>query len=144
MHTNTGNFAWTIPISATSITHLTQRALPIPTAGPRQTLVRLTAASLNYRDVLITTRSAEYPGIDALPGNHAAGLVPCSEGVGVIHSTGPESEWAGREVTRVLLHPNEWLTGDVTNLNVQRVSGAAASEGSVSSNHVSSFLGLIE
>lgn len=94
--------------------------------------------------MLVTTRSAEYPGIDGLPGNHAADLVPCSDGVGVIHSSGPESEWAGREGTRVLLHPNEWLTGDVRNLNVQRVSGATGSEGSLSSDHRSSFLGLIE
>ena len=134
MSTNTGNSAWTIPISATSIKHLSQRSLTIPTAGYRQVLVRLTAASLNYRDLLVATRSSEYPGIDGLPGNHAADLVPCSDSAGVIHSTGPESVWAGREGTKVLLHPNEWLAGDVRNLNLQRVFGAAGSQGNVSSN----------
>jgi NADPH:quinone reductase-like Zn-dependent oxidoreductase len=134
MSTDTGNLAWTVPASATSINHLTQQSLPIPTAGPRQVLVRLTAASLNYRDLLVATHSPEYPGIDGLPGNHATDLVPCSDGSGVIHSTGLESEWAGREGKKVLLHPNEWLTGDARNLDLQRVFGAAGSEGNISSN----------
>ena len=142
MSTKPGNLAWTIPVSATSITGLIQRSLPVTTAGPRQVLVRLTAASLNYRDLLVATRSQEYPGIDGLPGNHAADLVPCSDGAGVVHSTGPESEWTGREGTRVFLHPNEWLTGDVRSLNLQKVFGAAASEGVVMLNTHFGSLGL--
>lgn len=101
----------------------------MPTVGPHQVLIRLTAASLNYRDLLVAARSPEYPGIDGLPGNHAANLVPCSDGAGVIHCAGAGSQWTGREGTRVLLHPNEWLTGDVRNLNLQRVFGAAGSDG---------------
>ncbi|KAF3037133.1 hypothetical protein E8E12_008046 [Didymella heteroderae] len=98
---------------------------------PCQVLVRLTAASLNYRDLLVAARSPEYPGIDGVPGNHVADLVPCSDGAGVIHSAGPDSKWTGCEGRRVLLHPNEWLTGDVRNLNLQRVLGAAGSEGAL-------------
>ncbi|KAF1922772.1 putative alcohol dehydrogenase [Didymella exigua CBS 183.55] len=112
MSINTGNFAWTVPDSATSINHLTLDSLPVPTAGPHQVLVRLTAVSLNYRDLLVATRSPEYPG------NHVAGLVPCCDGAGMIHATGVDSEWTGREGTRVILHPNEWMTGDVRNLDL--------------------------
>lgn len=129
MSGHASNLAWTVPISATSDTHLTQSCLDIPIAGPRQVLIRLTAASLNYRDLLVAIRSPAYPGIDGLPGNHAADLVPCSDGAGLIHSTGADSQWTGREGTKVLLHPNEWLTGDVRNLNLQRVFGAAESGG---------------
>lgn len=125
MSANNDNLAWTVPATATSTDHLTQRPLPIPTPGYRQVLVRLTAASLNYRDLLVATRSPEYPG------NHVANLVPCSDGAGIIHSAGPESAFAGREGISVLLHPNEWLTGDVRNLNLQKVFGAAASEGTL-------------
>jgi NADPH:quinone reductase-like Zn-dependent oxidoreductase len=128
MSTNNDNLAWTVPASATSSDHLTQASLPIPTAGSRQVLVRLTAASLNYRELLVVTRSPEYPG------NHVANLVPCSDGAGLIHSAGPKSGFTGRKGTRVLLHPNEWLTGDVRNLNLQKVFGAAASKDNLSSH----------
>jgi NADPH:quinone reductase-like Zn-dependent oxidoreductase len=80
MSTNNDNLAWTVPASATSSDHLTQASLPIPAAGSLQVLVRLTAASLNYRDLLVVTRSPEYPG------NHVANLVPCSEGAGLTNT----------------------------------------------------------
>ena len=128
--TSTGsNLAWTIPADASSLSHIEQRQLPIPAAGTHQVLVRVTAVSLNYRDLLVAIRSPEYPGIDGLPGNHKPGLIPCSDGAGIIHAAGPSSKWAGREGTKVLLHPNEWLSGDVQNLNLQKVNGAAAADG---------------
>ncbi|KAJ8110092.1 hypothetical protein OPT61_g6976 [Boeremia exigua] len=123
------NLAWTIPSTASSVTHLLQRSLTIPTAGPHQVLIRLTAVSLNYRDLLVATRSSEYPGIDGKPGNHKPDLVPCSDGAGVIHAAGPESKWAGSVGTKVLLHPNEWLAGDVRNLDLGTTYGGSGSDG---------------
>lgn len=132
MSSSTSNTAYTVPRSAASPKHLIQRSLSIPAAGPRQVLVRLTAASLNYRDLLVVKRSPEYPGIDGLPGNHRANLIPCSDGAGIIHTVGAGSIWAGREGTSVLLHPNEWLSGDVRNLDLTKVFGAAEYDGTLS------------
>lgn len=127
--TSNGNLAWTIPVSASSLDHLTQSNRPMPTAGSHQVLIRLTAASLNYRDLLVAIRSPEYPGIDGLPGKHAPDLVPCSDGAGIVHTAGPSSKWAGREGTKVLLHPNTWLSGDVGNLELAKVAGASRTDG---------------
>lgn len=123
MTSTKGNLAWTVPEHASSIMHLEQRLLPIPTPTEHQVLVRLTAVSLNYRDLLVAIRSPEYPG------DHRAGLVPCSDGVGVIHKVGSSSQWAGRDGTIVLLHPNEWLSGDVRNLDLTKIAGAAGTDG---------------
>lgn len=127
----TSNQAWTVPSSASSPTHLEQLPFSVPNPGPRQVLVRLTAASLNYRDLLVATRSPQYPGIDGLPGNHKPALVPCCDGAGLIHTAGPESKWAGNVGTKVLLHPNEWLSGDVRNLDLTQVYGASNSDGAL-------------
>lgn len=129
MSSSSANSACTIPSSATATAHLVERSFPIPAAGPRQVLVRLTAASLNYRDILVAKRSPEYPGIGGLPGNHKPDLIPCSDGAGIIHTVGPESKWAGREGLSVILHPNEWLSGDVRNLDLTKVFGAADFDG---------------
>lgn len=108
---------------ATSLAHLEKRLLPMPTVEAHQVLIRMTAVSLNYRDLLIAIRSPEYPG------NHKPHLIPCSDGAGVIHKAGPSSKWAGCEGTRVLLHPNEWFSGDVRNLDLGRVFGVAELDG---------------
>jgi hypothetical protein len=113
----TTNYGWTIPSDASSVTHLTKKSLEIPKVGSHQVLVRLTAASLNYRDLLIAIRSPAYPG------NHVPNLVPCSDGAGVIHAAGPSSKWAGCEGTKVILHCNEWLSGDVRNLDLSTSYG---------------------
>lgn len=117
------NLAWAIPAHASSVDHLERRLVPIPALNENQVLIRMTAASLNYRDLLVAKRSLEYPG------EHKPNLVPCSDGAGVIHTAGSSSNWAGREGTKVLLHPNEWLSGDVRNLDLSRVAGAAAFDG---------------
>jgi NADPH:quinone reductase-like Zn-dependent oxidoreductase len=51
------NIAWTIPASASKVSDLVKTTRAIPTPGPNQILVKLTAASLNFRDFLISTRS---------------------------------------------------------------------------------------
>lgn len=54
---------------------------PQPEPGPGQVLIRMQAASLNYRDLLMTT--GRYDPRQPLP------LIPCSDGVGEIVATGP-------------------------------------------------------
>lgn len=95
-------------------------------------LIRLTAASLNYRDILISSRSRDYPGIDGLPGNHKPNLVPCPDGAGVIHAVGPDSKWFGREGMNIILHPSEWLSGDVRNFDLNKEFGSRALDGASS------------
>ena len=125
MATATTNPAWTIPISATSIKHLTKVNKPIPSPGPNQVLIQLTAASLNYRDTLVASRSPSYPGA------HKDSLVPGCDGAGIINSTGPLSVWAGKEGTLVVLHPTNWLSGDVRNLQGDQILGSSQEDGTL-------------
>jgi len=53
----------------------------IPTPGPNQVTVKMKAASLNYRDLLVTQGLYDPKQIP--------GLVPLSDGVGVVHAVGP-------------------------------------------------------
>lgn len=59
---------------------LTLQEGPIPRPGPGQVLVKLKAASLNYRDLLIIT--GRYPGMKS------QGLIPVSDGAGVVAEVG--------------------------------------------------------
>ncbi len=59
---------------------LTLRESDTPRPGPGQVLVRMKAASLNYRDLLIIT--GRYPGMKS------QGLVPVSDGAGVVAEVG--------------------------------------------------------
>lgn len=60
---------------------LTLHESDVPRPGPGQVLVRMKAASLNYRDLLIIT--GRYPGMKS------QGLVPVSDGAGVVAEVGP-------------------------------------------------------
>ncbi|CAI6339385.1 unnamed protein product [Periconia digitata] len=117
--------AYTIPATATAPSSLEKSTLPTPTPGPSQVLIRVTAVSLNFRDLLIASRSPEYPGA------HAANLTPCSDGAGVIYSTHPTSRWHGKEGVRVVLHSNLWLDGDVRNLDLSKVHGGFETQGTL-------------
>jgi NADPH:quinone reductase-like Zn-dependent oxidoreductase len=64
-----GSGAWT----------LTEQALPIPSKG--QALIKMRAAALNYRDVLVTKNM--YAG-----GEQVAPIIPLSDGVGEVVSVG--------------------------------------------------------
>ncbi|PVI02091.1 NAD-P-binding protein [Periconia macrospinosa] len=125
MATATSNQAWTIPSLASKVTDLTKRIKPVPAPGPKQVLVKMMAASLNFRDILISTRSPAYPGI------HKPDLVPGSDGAGIIYTLGPSSIWAGREGTPVLLHCSSWLVGDVRNLRGDAVFGGTDVDGTL-------------
>jgi NADPH:quinone reductase-like Zn-dependent oxidoreductase len=67
-------------LTAPGLEHLVVEERPEPMAGPGEVVVRIRAASLNYRDLLIAsgryTRGAKYP------------LVPLSDGAGEIAAVG--------------------------------------------------------
>jgi NADPH:quinone reductase-like Zn-dependent oxidoreductase len=117
------NPAWTIPPTATTVSHLTLQHHPIPTPGPHQILIRLTAAALNYRDLLISTHNPTYPG------PHKANLVPGSDVAGIIHSAHPTSHWAHKLGTTVILNPFAWESGDVRNSDLTKIYGAGTEDG---------------
>ncbi len=84
--------------------HVEERAEP--KCGPRQVLVRLRAASLNARDVMMVTGA--YNPRQKLP------LVPCSDGAGEIAELGSEvSEWSLGERVCPTFAPL-WLDGPLT------------------------------
>ena len=65
-----------------------------------QVLLQVKAASLNYRDLLIIT--GRYPGMKS------QGLVPVSDGAGVVADSVPELEWKETEhKARALLRASE-------------------------------------
>jgi len=72
--------AW--QLGAWSIDGLALAERPRPRPGPRQVLLRMRAASLNYRD-LVVLRRGYGPQTGELP------LVPVSDGVGEVVETGP-------------------------------------------------------
>jgi NADPH:quinone reductase-like Zn-dependent oxidoreductase len=98
---------------ATGLDHLKLVDRPAPTAGPGEVVVRLRAASINYRDLATVTA----PGGVRLP------LVPLSDGAGTV-------EQVGEGVTRValgdLVMPNffpGWLSGPPTPSNLAALGG---------------------
>lgn len=62
--------------------HLRLAERPMPEPGPGQVLLRMRAASLNYRDILIV--DGKYNPRQALP------LVPLSDGAGEVVAVGPD------------------------------------------------------
>jgi NADPH:quinone reductase-like Zn-dependent oxidoreductase len=60
--------------------HLSMTERPVPQPGPSQVLVRMTAASLNYRDLLVVEGS--YNPKLRLP------MVPVSDGAGIVEAVG--------------------------------------------------------
>ncbi|KAF1817032.1 alcohol dehydrogenase [Eremomyces bilateralis CBS 781.70] len=70
---------WSLP-DFNGFDSLKLEEVPVPECGDDQVLVRLTAASLNYRDLIIS--KAKYP----FPTN--PGVVPGSDGAGVVEAVG--------------------------------------------------------
>ena len=124
--------AWQIlPIAASHneydpavLENLTLRGTPVPIAGPRQVVVRMRAAALNFRDLLVTADSLNYPV------RTTAGLVPCSDGAGQIESVGADSKWkVGDEV---ILMPNEsWKSGGVEKFKIELALGGGTTRGTL-------------
>jgi NADPH:quinone reductase-like Zn-dependent oxidoreductase len=65
------------------------------------------------------------------PGDHKPDLIPGSDGAGIIHSTGPDSSWSKQTGAQVILHDNNWLTGDMRNLSFDSVFGGMSKDGTL-------------
>ena len=61
---------------------LTERPQPVPEPGPNQVVIRMRAASLNRRDLMLM--EGTYP-LPATPG-----VIPLSDGVGEVIAVGEE------------------------------------------------------
>jgi NADPH:quinone reductase-like Zn-dependent oxidoreductase len=98
---------------------LTLRELPVPEPKAGEILVRMTAASLNYRDLLVVKGVGGW--------KPPAPRIPVSDGAGEVVAAGPNvSRWkAGDRVVSHLLP--KWLDGELTaEKNVLPLGGAAA------------------
>jgi NADPH:quinone reductase-like Zn-dependent oxidoreductase len=94
---------------------LADRLLPAP--GPGQVLIKLRAASLNYRDLLVT--EGNYDPRMALP------RVPLSDGAGDVVEVG-ENVTRLRKKDRVAsIFMSKWLTGEVDEEKAQSALGGA-------------------
>ena len=116
------NQAW--QISAPGKYSLLNLDSPIPRPGPNQALVRIHAASFNYRDVLVADHSPKYP-VPAAPNQ-----VPLSDGAGVVEDVGPGSKW--KKGDRVFLHPNTGAMGTKTSMgDMAAFAGAGGVDGAL-------------
>jgi NADPH:quinone reductase-like Zn-dependent oxidoreductase len=100
-----------------------------PQPGPVEVLVRMRAASLNFRDLLIVADSPNYPV-------HATtGLVPCSDGAGDVAAIGEGSQWNVGD--RVILAQNHaWLNGGQENFVLEKALGGGSMQGVLSQYRV--------
>jgi NADPH:quinone reductase-like Zn-dependent oxidoreductase len=88
-----------------------------PVPGPNQALVRIKAAALNARDMMVIAKDPVYP-ITTMPY-----LTPCADGAGVIDVAGPGSQWKCGD--RVVLCAMKWDTdAGVPTLEESRGMGA--------------------
>lgn len=87
---------------------------PMPEVGPRDLLLRMRAASLNYRDLAIARRAY---------GTFGAPLIPLSDGVGEIVAVGAEVERfaVGDRVCPTYLP--DWIAGEPTEETARRRLG---------------------
>jgi NADPH:quinone reductase-like Zn-dependent oxidoreductase len=91
---------------AFGLDHLTFVERPDPVPGPSQALVRLRAASLNYRDLL--TVEGKYNPKQKLP------LIPCSDGAGEVVAVG-DGVTRVRPGERVsAIFAQRWIAGEPT------------------------------
>ncbi len=89
--------------------------VPKPTPGPGQLLIRIRAASLNYRDLM--TVKGSYGGPARI------GLVPLSDGAGEVEAVGPGTTLfkGGERVCPIFCQ--SWLGGDLTETNTAAALG---------------------
>jgi NADPH:quinone reductase-like Zn-dependent oxidoreductase len=94
-----------------------------PKADPKSALVRIKAAALNARDMMVISHDPIYP-VETLPD-----LVPCADGAGIVEEVGPGSKWKLGD--RVLLIATGWADGDVPTLIESAGLGAGAIQGTL-------------
>ena len=107
------------------LSNISIQSIPKPRPGPKSALVRLRAASLNFRDLLIIADSPNYPVLQE------PGLTPCSDGAGEIEAVGQDSIWHVGD--RVILQPNQsWYDGeDVSDFKMEKALGGASMQGTL-------------
>ena len=113
--------------SATALQNLVLRTdIPKPILGPGEVLVRIRAAALNYRDLLVLVNSPLY-----IP--TTSGISPLADGAGTIVETGPGSVWKDSIGMNVLLCTNQaWIDGsDAAQYKVEKTLGAANVDGTL-------------
>ncbi|KAI9693651.1 MAG: isoleucine-tRNA ligase [Bathelium mastoideum] len=117
------NLAFTINTSTSQLELTTLPSPPIP--GPNQSLIRIHAVALNYRDLLVASSSPRYPLATA------NGLVPCSDAAAsVISSTSAASPFQPGDT--VMPHPNSWLAGtDIRDYHFDQTLGGGAVHGTL-------------
>lgn len=100
---------------------LQQVDLPMPSPGPTQVLVRMTAVALNYRDLLVVK------GVDGW--KPAAPRIPVSDGVGVVVAAGEDVTRfrTGDRVAGIFLP--KWLDGELTADTYVAPLGGAVADG---------------
>jgi NADPH:quinone reductase-like Zn-dependent oxidoreductase len=74
-----------------------------PTPKPKSALVRIRAAALNARDMMVVAHDPIY--ILGEPD-----LIPCADGAGIIEEVGEGSSWTVGD--RVLITPGEWILAE--------------------------------
>lgn len=94
---------------------------PLPTPGPKEILIRIHAVSLNYREILIVDRDPQYPS------TAKENLIPGADAAGIVESTGSESRW--KKGDRIVIQPNDWMSGDPRNYIFHQTLGGANKDG---------------
>lgn len=100
------------------IDNLSEAERPVPEPGPKQVVVRMRAASLNFRDLMVVTGTYNP--------NLKRPMIPLSDGVGIVEKTGEGTTRvkAGDRVAGIFMQT--WLEGPPT-----RDKGASALGGSI-------------
>lgn len=103
---------------ANGIDSLELRDEPVPRPGPGQVLVRLRAASLNYRDLGVASGRAAR-------GQLPANLVPLSDGAGEVAEVGPgvTRVQPGDRVAGIFMQ--SWIGGEIEPYHVESSMGGA-------------------
>lgn len=92
-----------------------------------------------------TLQQFRYPADHSIdPGDHKPDLIPGSDGAGIIHSTGPSSSWSNKTGAKVILHDNNWLTGDMRNLTFDSVFGGMSKDGTLQEHIVVDDAAIVE
>lgn len=97
--------------------------IPKPRPDTKTCLVRIKAAALNARDMMVISHDPIYP-IATEPY-----LVPCADGAGVVEEAGPGSVWKPGD--RILLTAMRWIDGDVPTLVQSQGLGAGGIQGTL-------------
>lgn len=94
---------------------LTVGERPRPEPGPGQVLLRMSAAALNYRDLL--TVLGRYNPRQPLP------LIPCSDGVGEVVALGPGASRFAEGDRVIPIFAQGWLGGEPTHERLRTTLG---------------------